>query len=406
MTIDLKPDTVLSSTGEIPTSASPVSTPLHTITPLIHSRYLSFLTNHNIYLKLDCDQPSSSFKIRGIGAICQSAISTHGTSNTRLVTASGGNAGLAVAYAASRVGVGSSIFVPNSTEVDVVEKLTGMGAEVVVGGDSWDQADLAARELVERMGGGGVYVHPFEGDQLVFGHSGLVDEIFDQFSQLGGVGEIDAIVCSTGGGGLLRGIMIGSQRQSNPPTLIAVQNFGVDSFNRSYDSHLFSSCFSDLPTEVVALTAIESKCTSMGTKKCSLTTLHDAISYNSNPTTGGVTTLTVTDNLSASACWQFSELKEGDEKGRKVELSCASALSLTFHPWILNEVVTRSKKLNEKREKGGNKVRLNVVIEVCGGSKVNQTLLEGYKKAAGKMELGDRIRVNNVDISPPHNSCQ
>ncbi|SAM80658.1 related to CHA1-L-serine/L-threonine deaminase [Ustilago bromivora] len=394
MTISFEPGTDFPPTGDIPTASSPITTPLHAKTALIHSSFLSSLTNDNIYLKLDCDQPSGSFKIRGIGKICQSAVAQYGTSNTRLVTSSGGNAGLAVAYAASRAGVQSTIFVPSSTEPDVVEKLRGMGAEVVVGGDSWDQADNGARGLAEKLKGkGGVYVHPFIGNELVEGHSGLVDEIYDQFAEQGLEGEVDAIICSTGGGGLLRGIIKGVNRQKGiKPTLVAVQNFGVNSFNLSLDASP-SEPGAELPKDVVTLERIASKCTSMGTKKCSLATVHDAIHYNSNAGAGGVTTLTVADELSASACWQFSESQ--DANGRMVELSCASALTPVFHPWILKQLVERSKGLKGKKER-----KLNIVVEVCGGSKVNKGLLEGYKRDAGKMEKGDRIRVNGVDIAP------
>ncbi|KAJ1029632.1 hypothetical protein NDA13_002876 [Ustilago tritici] len=344
MTISFEPGTVFPPTGDIPTASSPTTTPLHAKTALIHSSFLSSLTNHNIYLKLDCDQPSGSFKIRGIGKICQSAVAQYGTSNTRLVTSSGGNAGLAVAYAASRAGVQSTIFVPSSTEPDVVEKLRGMGAEVVVGWDSWDQADNGARGLAEKLKGkGGVYVHPFIGNELIEGHSGLVDKIYDQFAEQGWEGEVDAIICSTGGGGGGGVCSVGSSRAS---------------IDRKGQNLLWSRC----------------------------RTLDNAGA-------GGVTTLTVADELSASACWQFSESQNAN--GGMVELSCASALTPVIHLWILKQLVERSKGLKGKKER-----KSNIVVEVCGGSKVNKGLLEGYKRDAGKMEKGDRIRVNGVDIAP------
>lgn len=290
--------------------------------------------------------------------------------------------------------MGSTIFVPSSTEPDVVEKLRGLGAEVVVGGDSWDQADAGARVLVGEKKGA-VYVHPFIGDELVKGHASLVEEIYEQMEGK----EVDAIVCSTGGGGLLRGIILGVQEAQKGegrerPTLVAVQNFGVNSFNLSFDRHLLSPSSSP-PSEVVALDRIASKCTSMGTKKCSLATVHSAIDHNASG--GGITTLTVTDDLSASACWQFSKLSPELEKGRTrlVELSCASALTPVFHPWILHRVIEGSKGLKAKVGRGE---RLNMVIEVCGGSKVNRGLLQEYERSAGKMEQGDRIRVNGVDF--------
>lgn len=382
MTIPIEPAACL-ATGKV---AIPIR-PLHVVSALIRSSSLSTRTGHNVFLKLDCDQPSGSFKIRGIGAICQMAIAQHGAENTHLVSSSGGNAGLAVAHAAKSAGVGCTIFVPLSTEADVVEKLRLQGAEVVVGGDAWDQADAAARVEVESRKAS-VYVHPFEGDQLIAGHSGMVDEVFDQLQ------NVDVLISSVGGGGLLRGIMHGVKRRGkeSETTLVAVQNFGVDSFNRSLDRYL-SQKDQELPNDVVTLSAIESKCTSMGTTKCSLTTLHDAINF--TRTNGEITTLTVTDRLSESACWQFARHECADGKTRKVELSCASALAPVYHPWILDRLIEASGRLKQKVEQG---TKLNVLVEVCGGSKVNDVLLDEYERQAGLMEHGDTVRVNGVDF--------
>jgi L-serine/L-threonine ammonia-lyase len=384
--------TVLPPTGGVPTAAKPAVEPLHAVTPLIYSQRLSTATGQHIWLKLDCDQPSGSFKIRGVGKICQSAITRYGSA-TRIVTSSGGNAGLAAAHAASSAGVASTIYVPASTEADVVAKLRSLGAHVVVGGDSWDQADAAARKLVDETQGA-VYVHPFVGEELVAGHSGLADEVYDQLHAQG-AGELDAIVCSVGGGGLLRGIMQGAARYAGAkPALVAVQNFGVNSFNRSLDDHRARG-EATLPEDVVTLAAIESKCTSMGTKRCSLETVQDAIRYD-----GDVTTLTVTDNLSASACWQFSATSaelEADGRTRLVELSCASALTPVFHTWILDALIARTPSLARKHAAGS---KLNLVFEVCGGSKVNAELLASYKSSAGTMDQRDRIRINGQDIPP------
>ncbi|EST07655.1 Tryptophan synthase beta subunit-like PLP-dependent enzymes superfamily [Kalmanozyma brasiliensis GHG001] len=377
MTVPAEPEAILSPRSEIPPAASPLSAPLHHVTPLLFSPSLSARTGHNIYLKLDIDQPSGSFKLRGVGAICQSALAASG--DTHLVSSSGGNAGLAVAYAASRAGVGCTIFVPASTETDVVERLRKEGARVVIGGDAWDVADAAAREEVRETGG--TYVHPFEGEVLVNGHSSVVDEIYDQMPE----GErVDVLVSSVGGGGLLRGIIQGVTRQGGKkPVLVGVQNFGVDSFNRSLDQ--WSACGEE---GVVTLERIESKCTSMGTKKCSAATLRDAIEFQKDG--GRLVSLTVTDELSASACWQFAEEKLPDGRKRMVELSCASALTTVYHPWVLERVLD-----GLEGEKGR---KLNVVIEVCGGSKVNQAMLKEYKEKNGKMEGRDRIRVNGVDF--------
>lgn len=83
-----------------------------------------------------------------------------------------------------------------------------------------------------------------------------------------------------------------------------------------------------------------------------------------------------------------------------VELSCASALTPVLHPWILQSVLQSSKVLQEKVGQDGETKKLNVVVEVCGGSKVNKGLLEEYETEMGVMEKKDRIRVNGVDFPP------
>lgn len=76
------------------------SMPLHIPTPLVPSRHLSQLCGHSIWLKLGAVQPPGSFKIRGVGHACEEYVKRGAR---RLVSSSGGNAGLAVAYAGRRL---------------------------------------------------------------------------------------------------------------------------------------------------------------------------------------------------------------------------------------------------------------------------------------------------------------
>jgi L-serine/L-threonine ammonia-lyase len=100
---------------------------------------------HNIYLKLDAAQPAGSFKLRGIGRTCQAAYQVHGP-RTHIIAASGGNAGLAAAESAKRLGVRCTVVVPRRTEKSVVERLRAMGAVVENGeAEVLDDADKIAR---------------------------------------------------------------------------------------------------------------------------------------------------------------------------------------------------------------------------------------------------------------------
>ena len=85
---------------------------LHLKTPLIHSSYMSSIVGRPVYLKLENLQAPGSFKIRGIGNTCQKALEN---GYKRLVGSSGGNAGLAMAYAANLLNMPLTLFIPKST---------------------------------------------------------------------------------------------------------------------------------------------------------------------------------------------------------------------------------------------------------------------------------------------------
>lgn len=372
--------------------------PLHSETPtLVFSRSNApvqpqspmEVDRHEVFLKLDCDQPSASFKIRGVGAVAQKAVAVSGSA-THLVSSSSGNAGMAVAYAASRSNVGATIYVPVTTELDVVAKLEQLGAKVVVGGASWDGANQAAQAHVS-SDPAAVYIHPFEGDATSEGHSGLVDELYRQIS----APELDVIICSVGGGGLVRGILKGCRRLGKYPTIVAVQNFGTDSFNQSFNSFIAKNAGKGQlpqpqPSDLVTLDAITSKCTSMGARTCSFNTFEHAVAYHVGG--GEIVTLTVTDDLSASACWQFAQHTLQDGRARQVELSCASSLTPIYHPSILPRIIAASPRLAAKAAAGA---KLRIAVEVCGGSKINPALLEQYQ-ALGSMPHADQIIVSGI----------
>ena len=115
-------------------------------------------TPRNVYLKLENVQPAGSFKIRGIGLTMQNA-ARNGCS--KFVGSSGGNAGMAMAYAASKIGKKLLLFVPKNTPDFMEQKLVDEGAEVFLVGENWDEANKAAFEKVyEDVSGSTFFVHP------------------------------------------------------------------------------------------------------------------------------------------------------------------------------------------------------------------------------------------------------
>jgi len=193
--------------------------PLHLSTPLILHTGLSTATQR-IWLKLENLQPAGSFKIRGIGALCEQA---YAQGKRRVVAPSGGNAGIAAAFAARELGMQARIVVPVTTPTFTCERIRALGAEVVVHGAHWNEANqLALRDCAESDG---LYVPAFDHPAIWDGHSSMIDEIVQQLPQF------DAIVASVGGGGLLAGVLVGLARhQRHHVRVVAAETEGAASF--------------------------------------------------------------------------------------------------------------------------------------------------------------------------------
>lgn len=151
-------------------------------------------TPHPIALKLECLQHSGSFKARG-------AFSNLLTKNVPLagvVAASGGNHGAAVAYAAMRLGVTATIFVPGLTSPAKAERVRSYGAKLVIGGDRYADALEASEAFVDESGA--LAIHAYDQEETLIGQGTLGLEIEQNLP------EIDTLLVAVGGGGLIGGI--------------------------------------------------------------------------------------------------------------------------------------------------------------------------------------------------------
>nr|KAF6467664.1 serine dehydratase like [Rousettus aegyptiacus] len=171
----------------------------YTVTPLLESWALSQVAGTTVFLKCENVQPAGSFKIRGIGHFCQE-VAKKGCRH--LVCSSGGNAGIAAAYSARRLGIPATIVLPEGAPLKVVRRLQGEGAEVQLTGKVWDEANLRAQELAQRDHW--VNVPPFDHPLIWEGHSSLVRELKAALGTPPG-----ALVLAVGGGGLLAGVSAG-----------------------------------------------------------------------------------------------------------------------------------------------------------------------------------------------------
>jgi len=192
---------------------------LHIRTPLILHPTLS-TASRRIWLKLENLQPCGSFKLRGMGLLCSQAAAQ---GKRKVVCPSGGNAGLATAVAAVSLGLQACIVVPHTTPEATRARIRRTGAEVIVHGKVWDEANQRARELASAADT--EYVPAFDHPVLWEGHSTMVDEILDACPQ------VDTVVTSVGGGGLLAGILTGLLRHDRRDCrIITCETTGAASF--------------------------------------------------------------------------------------------------------------------------------------------------------------------------------
>ena len=192
---------------------------LHIRTPLILHPTLS-TASRRIWLKLENLQPCGSFKLRGMGLLCSQAAAQ---GKRKVVCPSGGNAGLATAVAAVSLGLQACIVVPHTTPEATRARIRRTGADVIVHGKVWDEANQRARELASAADT--EYVPAFDHPVLWEGHSTMVDEILDDCPQ------VDTVVTSVGGGGLLAGILTGLLRHDRRDCrVITCETTGAASF--------------------------------------------------------------------------------------------------------------------------------------------------------------------------------
>ena len=193
-------------------------------TPCLRARYLPEpLHPGKLLLKLESLQVTGSFKARGANnAVLQldPAALKRG-----IVTASGGNHGLAVAYAGQASGATTVIYLPESTAAAKADKLRAWGAEVVVEGAVWDDANEAA--LARAVRDGLAYVHPF-GDPAVIAGQGTVGR-----EMLGQSPDIDTLLVAIGGGGLISGIATAAKAIKPGIRVIGIEPVGAPTLSES-----------------------------------------------------------------------------------------------------------------------------------------------------------------------------
>lgn len=297
---------------------------LHIHSPFVQSQPYSRRLGKPVWLKMEAAQPSGSFKLRGIGALCEAQ---RAAGAQRFVSSSGGNAGLAVAYCGRKLGVPVAVVVPESTPQRARDLIRQEGAELIVHGAAWAEANAYAQSLI---GPGDAFVHPFDDPVIWQGHATLVDEMAASGHKPG------AILLAVGGGGLLCGVMEGLQRNgwSSVP-VIAVETEGADCFARSIAQG-----------KPVELPTISSVATSLGAKRPCDGALEWAARRE-------IYNVVVSDTQAVKAALRFL-----DEHRMVVEPACGAALAALDggHPAL--------------------KAADSIAVVVCGGATVTAQQLQ------------------------------
>ncbi|MBX3709911.1 MAG: pyridoxal-phosphate dependent enzyme [Gammaproteobacteria bacterium] len=300
--------------------------PLHIPTPLIESKLLSKISGKKILLKMECFQPTGSFKIRGIGQLCQELIKS---GHHQLVSSSGGNAGYAVAYAGKKLGVQVTVFVPKTTNPIFLKRLESEGAEIKIHGEVWDEAHQAAMDFVNKTNSG--YVPPFDHPSIWIGHSTMIDEVAQQCE------KPDAVITAVGGGGLLCGVLEGLERHRWSDILaFSVETEGAASFATSIKAG-----------KIITLDRINTVATSLGAKRIA----NKLFEWSQKRS---ITPLVVTDDAAVLACRKFA-----DDHRVLVEPACGAVLSIIYD-------MNHLKSLAETK---------SILVIVCGGVGISTDLL-------------------------------
>ncbi len=269
---------------------------LHIATPLLESGALSGSDGAQVWLKMEALQPPGSFKIRGIGHACQEYVKRGAA---RFVSSSGGNAGIAAAYAGRKLGVPVLVVVPETTTERARELIRRERADIVVHGASFQEANAYAMSILQPDD---AFIHPFNDPLLWEGHASMIDEV-----AASGLAP-DAVVLSVGGGGLLCGVLEGLRRNNMASVpVFAVETVGADSLAQALSA--------GTPVELPRIASIA---TSLGARQVAQQAFERAAAW-------PVTSVVVSDQAAVSACLRFM-----DDQRVVVEPACGASLALVY----------------------------------------------------------------------------
>ncbi|MDO9104353.1 MAG: threonine ammonia-lyase, biosynthetic [Methylovulum sp.] len=193
-------------------------------TPLDFAPLLSERLRNNVFLKREDLQSVFSFKLRG--AYNKMAMLDSTARAQGVIAASAGNHAQGVALAAKRLDIKALIVMPTTTPEIKIKSVKGMGADIVLFGDSYSEAYVHANELAKQNGL--IFIHPYDDPDVIAGQGTVAMEILRQQT-----GELDAIFVPVGGGGLIAGIAVYAKFVRPDVKIIGVEPDDADCLKRA-----------------------------------------------------------------------------------------------------------------------------------------------------------------------------
>jgi len=193
-------------------------------TPTEHSPAVSTLAGRDVFLKLENLQRTGAFKIRGaLNAILQLDPAARAAG---VVTASAGNHGQGVAFAAQLAGVRACVVLPHGVPLAKLTAIQRAGAQTVLVNGGYDEAHTSALGIARDRGR--TYVHAFDDDAVIAGQGTLALELLEDAP------DLDTVVVPVGGGGLIAGVALAMSAHPRRPRIVGVQAAGASALAESF----------------------------------------------------------------------------------------------------------------------------------------------------------------------------
>ena len=186
-------------------------------TPVLTSRLLDQETGLRVALKAEMFQRTGAYKIRG--ALNKLRLLSDDQKRRGVICSSAGNHAQGVALAAAINGTRAVVVMAENATASKIEATRGYGAQVILHGTIWDEANEEALRLVAEQGL--TYVHPFDDPELIAGQATVGLEIVDQ------VPDADVVVVPIGGGGLISGVAQAVKQRSPRTRVVGVESSGA-----------------------------------------------------------------------------------------------------------------------------------------------------------------------------------